>query len=568
MFRQANAQNTRRAIQRRGNISPLTVPNKGMNARDTLARMSPEYAINLTNVIVDPYGVRTRKGYTEWARNLPGPTAAVPTVMSYYPATANPVVLSVLPMLVPNFTRMLVEPRGPTTPPAGKLFAAANNRIYDVTPGGLGAWVAQVGVVGLGNYWTWINYQNIAGSFLAVTNELGGYAYYNGSVWATPIQGTAAGQIEGVDPAKLCHVMAFKKRLWFVEKDSTRAWYLPVSQITGKVTSFDFGEQFPHGGHLAELENWTVDGGVGVDDYLIAISSQGDVVVYKGTDPNSAADFALHGVWYVGALPNSRRCCVNTGGDIHILSHYGITPLSILLAAKDMAQLEQGRLSYLISPLIARLMRDYATLPGWQINMIPKEELMLIRVPQGALDFGGQFLALKLGTGAWCVLKDLPYTDFVSIDSAVFAGTNDSRVVRAFDGPLDNVLIGQKTGLSIQCVVTPAFQSMGTPGQQKVFKLIRPTFITTFTPSLEIQILTDYGPPKASVTPTLPDLTQSYWDEDRWDVAKWSGIQEPITEWLGCHGVGFAGTSQLNYKTGGDTVLASIDFWTEAGGVM
>lgn len=200
--------------------------------------------------------------------------------------------------------------------------------------------------------------------------------------------------------------------------------------------------------------------------------------------------------------------------------------------------------------------------------MVPKEELLTIRVPQGAADYGGQFLVLKVGTGAWSVLKDLPYVDFVSIDSACFAGTIDGRVVRAFDGPLDNVLIGQVTGLPIQCEVVPSYQPMGMPGNQKVFMLIRPTFITTFTPTLVVSIMLDYGPPKPQVVPTLPNIAQSRWNADMWNVARWSGIQEPIHEWFGCHGVGFAGTGALTYKTGGDTVLAAIDFWTQGGGVM
>jgi hypothetical protein len=32
--------------------------------------------------------------------------------------------------------------------------------------------------------------------------------------------------------------------------------------------------------------------------------------------------------------------------------------------------------------------------------------------------------------------------------------------------------------------------------------------------------------------------------------------------------VGFAGTAQIDYLCGGDTLLAAIDFWTEAGGVL
>jgi hypothetical protein len=561
----------RRARPQVGNLTPLAIPARGLNARDALSVMGPEFAIQLENVIVEPYGLRTRKGYSEWATNV-GPGVPISTMMSYYPATASPAPLAVPASfgLRSNLQRLIVEPRVvDPPPPAGKLFAATGGSIFDVTLGGVGPWAPQAGVGGGSDFWTWLNFQNIAGAFLVACNNAGGYAIYNGAAWSVPVQGVGVGQIDHVNPALFCYVTAHMRRLWFIEKDATSAWYLPVDQITGAATEFDFGSQFKHGGALQELVSWTIDGGAGVNDYLVAISSQGDVVVYKGTDPNDPNDWSLVGVWYVGALAVGRRACVNTGGDVQILSHFGVTPLSLLLAAKELGTLEAKRTSYLISPLIARLMRDYSTLPGWAISVVPKEELLTIRVPTGALNVGGQFLVLKTLTAGWSVLRELPYADFVTVDYACFAGTTDGRVVRAFNGVLDNVRLASTIlGDPIQCRVTPAFQPMGTPGQQKVFKLVRPTFLTTMTPSLVMQILTDYGPPRPAITPTLPTIEQSLWDQAKWNLNKWSGLQAPIKEWLGCHGVGFTATVQLDYRCGGDTLLASIDFWSEQGGVM
>lgn len=573
MFRLAGPQNTRRARPQVGAITPLAIPAKGINARDSLALMGPENAISLVNVLCEPYGLRTRKGYSEWAKNLPPldpPTVTpVATVMMHYPALTPTLVALAKPMSArPIFTRLLTEPRAPATPPVGTLFAARDGKLFNVTAGGVGPWVAEAGVAGASDFWTWLNFQNLAGSFLVATNDAGGYALYNGAAWVVPVMGSGAGQIDGIDPAKFCFVVEHKKRLWFIEKDSTKSWYLPVGQITGLAKEFNFGEQFKHGGHLVALACWTVDGGIGVDDYFVAVSSQGDVALYKGTDPDSPTDWAIVGVWHVGALPVGRRPVVNTGADVYILSQFGVTPISLLLNAPQQGLLEQRRTTYLIAPLIARLMREFSNLTGWQIYTLPKEELFLIGVPREAQQFGGQYFVLKLSTGGWSLTKDVPYASFVNADQSVFAGTNDGRVVRAFDGPLDNVLIGSQVGVPIQCQVTPAYQPLGAPGYQKMILLIRPTFITTITPTLRLQILTDYGPPKPAVVPTLPDISVSRWNEDLWDTAKWSGVQDPIHRWLGCHGVGFAATAQLDYKAGGDTVLASIDFWTQQGGVM
>src|SRR6185436_113102 len=101
--------------------------------------------------MVEPYGIRTRKGYTEWASGLPVPApplGTVWTVMSYYPPTVAPSILSTLAFPFDTMRRLLITNRAASTPPAGKLFAARGGAIYDVTAGGAGPWVSQAGVGG------------------------------------------------------------------------------------------------------------------------------------------------------------------------------------------------------------------------------------------------------------------------------------------------------------------------------------------------------------------------------------------------------------------------------------
>src|SRR5262245_58448368 len=156
MFRLATQQNTPRSRPNVGVITPLRLPVKGLNTRDALAAMGPDSAINLSNVLVDSYGLRTRKGYIEWAINLPS-NSNVSTVMNYYPATIAPVAAALGATLVP---------------PVGKLFAATNGgRLYDVTAGGVGPWASQAGVLGPSDFWSWLNFQNVAGSFLIIANH-------------------------------------------------------------------------------------------------------------------------------------------------------------------------------------------------------------------------------------------------------------------------------------------------------------------------------------------------------------------------------------------------------------
>lgn len=572
MFRAATLQNTRKARPPVGQLIPVAIPTLGLNMRDAFAVMGPQYAISLVNVTVEDFGIKTRKGYTEWANSIPG-VGPVWTLMSYYPAPTVPTLKTRVRNEISLAASMLRAPVAQALPPAGKLFAARGGFIYDVTAGGTGPWTAEVGVGGSGliAFWSWINFQNVAGSFLLACNQLGGYAIYNGA-WTMPVAGAGVGQINGADPSKFCYVTEWKKRLWFIEFNSTHAWYLPVSQITGTVKMFDFGEQFRRGGKLVALVNWTVDGGIGIDDYLVAVSSQGDVVIYKGTDPDTLGEFQLSGVWNVGPLPVGHRAVIMTGADVHILSQFGLTPLSTLLNSPTLGEIEQKRATYVIAPVIASLMQNYNTFDGWQVQSLPAEELLTVNVPPTALQNPGDVFALKVTNGAWSMFKAMPYTCYVSIDSDIFAGTNDGRVVRAFDGTLDNVTIAAPTtsGQPILCQVTPAYQAMGAPGLQKRFTLVRPTFLASTKPTVTVQMLIDYGLPVSPVTPSIPiPPPESSWGSAIWGTAHWSApLGQQLRRWIGTRGAGFAATAQLDYRCTRETLLTTIDYWAEPGGVM
>jgi hypothetical protein len=570
MFRESGAP-VARAKQRVNNIVVVGVPFKGLNTRSPYGSMLPNEAIALNNVIVESVGIRTRKGYTEWCTALPGTAApAVRSILSYYPAT-----YSNSPQARSDFYTDISKV-GVTAPLSnsgtgpGQVFAAQESFIYDVTAGGTGPFVPEAGVAGLTAYWNGVNYQNIAGNFLLIANEGGGYAIYDGTSWTMPSFGVGAGQVGGVNPANIAWVTTWKDRVWFIERDTTFGWYLPPGQITGVATQFDFGTQMDHGGDLRFLGGWTVDGGVGTDDYLVAIGSQGDVVIYKGTDPDDSTTFTLHGVWYSGPLPAGRRAVEASGGDINILTQFGLMPISKLLQPTHLAAQFQQHLSYNIDPLIAVLMRQYSTLSGWQIISLAKEELILIRLPEligTAVE--NSWIAYKTTTQTWSILSSLPYSHITNIGHLAYAGTLDGRIVRAFEGPLDNALLDGTLGLPIKCRVTPAYNDLGAPGLNKILLMVRPFFLSYQAPSVKLLVLANYSTPEFVIVPTVPeDKVGDLWDVGRWDVGRWGGQLNPLHSWFGCQGWGHVITVQLDYITTGDTLLTGLDYWIGKGGVM
>jgi hypothetical protein len=580
-------------LQLSGQISPGLLPTAGINARDAAIVMGPQDALDLVNVFSEDYGLTVRNGYQEFATGLPG-TLTVATLMSYYPATAGPSFAA----LQQSSVLTLAPPPSPRAAPitlGGQLFACTGGQIYDITAGGAGPWVPQPGITATSDFWTWVNFQNAGGAFLLVTNDEGKYVTYGGASFSdgfsdgfsveatgfTPItEGPSAGQISGINPDLFVYVMVWKQRVWFIEKDSTRAWYLPVGQITGTVTQFDFGSHFRHGGRLQALVNWTLDGGAGIDDHLVAFSSEGDVVIFKGYDPDQAADdpnaFQLVGIWYVGALPKGRRQVSVYGGDVYVLSIFGISQISKLVAQANVAANLTEDVSSKIDPLIARFMLASHEVDGWYLIFLPSETAMVVGLPSQITGESLSQLVMKIRRSAWSKVLDVPVITMLDHDEVTFGGgavsstgvNGGGNVYVLFDAGLDNVPLAGDTGNPIRARMLPSYNAFGSPGMLKSFPMVRLTFNAPQVPGVALKVLTDFTSPDYLTVPSLPPISGALWDVALWDSGKWAGQLPPIHKWFGTVGAGFSATVQADFTGYGGTRIMAVDWWTMQGGPL
>jgi hypothetical protein len=260
-------------------------PIKGINAYDSIIAMSEGFALILRNLFAQPYGVQVRKGYVRHCEGLDGP---VETVMSHNKGTP-------------------------------KLYAfsqgTSNATLYDVTTANAAPIVKDATLTNA--RWQHINFPNVAGVNLVAVNGA------DDLLWIKPdntIQMVSAGDgtantIGGVDPKKLIHVYSHQKRLWFVEKDTTSGWYLPPDQIFGVAKQFDFGPNWTRGGYLTQIITWTIDDGNGADDHLAAISSEGEISIYQGVDPDNVDTWCscgaprCHSLWWGHPRSDAVRGC-------------------------------------------------------------------------------------------------------------------------------------------------------------------------------------------------------------------------------------------------------------------
>jgi hypothetical protein len=533
-------------------IKSKPAPTNGINARDGIAAMGEQDAVLLVNWIPDTYGVRCRKGYQEWAKNFP--STDVEAVFSYVGRTTS----------FPGGSFLTV----PTSMP-GFLFAATKDGIYNITTSTASPGLSKAlsGAANAG----WIQTAmlgNTAGHFLLCTSETDGYLYFDGAAWTTVTLGGGAGQVSGKDPATFVQVLVHKKRAWFVERNSTNAWYLAADAITGAATQFDFGSQFKSGGQLSYLAKWTIDAGEGIDDFLVAVSSMGDVVVYKGTNPAVAADWTIVGTWNIGQVPVGRRAFTQFGGDLVLISADGIFPMSyVTRGGADSLLLSGQEYASMIRQPLAQDLGSTFTARGWDVLLHPKERVLCINVPNYSGRTNFQY-CMSTSKKAWCYLHDIPVYCYGTSAGYSFAGTKDGRVLLIFSGYFDNLLLGANSGNGISGAIVPAFSAFEAPTVDKIFTMVRPTFQSVDTPNIVLGISVDYELAEPQGTPAFSPITQDVWDTGLWDIAVWGGATRIFKEWQGVGGVGFVGAASLSTLCVGDTTLVSLDYMMGGGGVV
>jgi len=471
----------------------VPAPIGGWNARDSIANMPPEDAVILTNWFPRPSDVILRSGSQNWATGLGN---QVNTIMPYNPSSGS-----------------------------GKLFAAAGGSIFDVTSAGA------VGAAVIGSLssdkWKFLNYSTAAGPYLAIVNGVDGYYVYNGSSWQQ-ITSTSSGiSITGVDPTTLSDIQEYASRVWFIQKSSLTAYYLPVNSVGGAAAAFPMTAIFRRGGSLVAMGIWTVDGGYGMQDYLCFVTTEGEIAIYGGTDPSQSSSFSLVGVYQVG-VPMGNRCFMKYGGDLLYIGKDGLGPLSRLLASSRVNT--QVDLSYKIQNAISQATSLYASNFGWGMVLYPAANALLLNVPvaQGQQ----QQYVMNTITGAWCNFTGWAANCWVRFNDNLYYGGN-GVVVHAWSSAQDD------NGGSIVGEALPAFNYFGSH-QLKQWTMARPVLQSTGTPGVLLGLNIDFDTTAPSGAPEFSAQSGAVWDQAIWDGAVWGGSQQIIKNWQYVGGVGYA----------------------------
>lgn len=493
----------------------VAAPVKGLNAKDSLADMDPQWAVELENMFPNLTSVDLRKGFESHS-------------------TGNGAVA----------VETLVEYAGPVT---RKLISAAGAVIYDATAAGAATSIA----TGKSNAkWQTTMFGTAAGNYLYMVNGADAPIHYDGSAFATPT-------LSGITATDIVGVMAHQRRLFFTFNASLTFGYIAVASIAGAVSTFDIGGLCTKGGYIQALGSWTRDGGSGPDDVFVAITSEGEVVLYSGNDPSTAASWLLVGVFSIGK-PIGRRCLEKVGSDLIVTTQDGAIPLATFLPIDRVGGWTKAISDNIHNDFLTAA-RSYGSTFGWQSLHYPQGSFAIFNIPMsGTTAF--QYV-VNTSTGAWCKFTNMNASCWSLFNGDLYFGGQGGVVYKADTGTNDN-------GSNIDWKVKPAFNYYGARGMNKLFTMCRPHFTSNGSPSYAIDLNVDFSNKAATSVPTSAPLTVAVWDTALWDVDVWSD-PAPIADWVTISGFGDCASPIIRGGNQGLTLsFTSYDMIYQSGNVL
>lgn len=444
----------------------VPAPIGGWNARDGIGLMPPQDATSLIDWWPIERNVIARKGY-ELHCNI-GVAAPVRTVVPY------------------------------ETPTSSKVLATCDGKIYDVTTST---------AVELKDSLASEDFSTLLmGGRLIFVNGADDPFYYNGSATASAgLSGT------GLTVSKLIHGIAFKSRMYFVEDDSQNFWYGGVSAVTGALEKFDLSLVGSFKGKLLALTSIVNDGGDGKDDLFVCIFSEGDVVVYQGSDPGGV-DWNHVGTYAIGA-PVSRHAIHRNGNEIVIITDRGYELLQRSLV-KGQAIQSKDLLSDKIKGAVDARITQTPRSDDWRIMQYNQAKMMLVQAPINATK--ADYHVRNINTGAWTRFRLPKALSWCVNGGDAYMGSRDGKVHRFWVGGTDD-------GQAIALEGETAWNYLGDTGGNKSLNMLKFNMSSVFYPIIYVTVNVDFKKSTRSTYIEQPtQSTPAYWDDATWNAAYWS----------------------------------------------
>lgn len=447
-----------------------------------------------------------------------------------------------------------------------ELFAATSTAIYDITVvtsafnwmladesdntlvTDIGDTIGENSTAGLdvmastGGDWSVVQFATAGGIFLRGVNATDTPFVYDGTAFSTTPVLTFAAPDNALNPNILSFVWAYKTRLFFIQKETLDAWYLPVDSIGGELIKLPLGGIFTLGGSLLFGATWSNDSGNqgGLSEQCVFVTTEGEVAVFQGSNPSNAAEWSKVGVYQIGK-PLGKRAFMRAGGDLVIGTAIGFIPLSQAVQ-RDHAALAPAAVSFPIETA----WNEAATVRQgpWNVAVWSEAQMVLV-APPTVSDAKPLVFAANANTGAWAPFTNWDATCFATWKGRMFFGSQGGKVVEANVGGLDQ-------GATYTGVYVPLYDTFGAPASLKIPSMARFTIRAPVAVDPLVTCQFDYVAelPPAPDAPLVPVGNQ--WGNAVWGDSVWSGRANAMISrnWHSVGGSGYALAPSLQLTSG------------------
>jgi hypothetical protein len=335
----------------------------------------------------------------------------------------------------------------------------------------------------------------------------------------------------------LVYVCKYRNRWFFIEKNSMNAWFLPLNAVGGQLSMIPMSGAATKGGKLLFCTTWSIDAGDGIDDKIVFCTDLGELLIFTGGDPTSAANWRQEGRYEVSA-PMGMNAHIAVGGDLLIATVDGIVPTSGAIT-KTRVELELAAITRNIKIMWRAEVLEKREWP-WTMEKWDEYGGIFVAVP-GSASGKERCLVVNAATGAWARYTGWDATCFVRMRGDMFFGTQNGIVMQA-----DRT--GYDDGRPYVAVLVGGWEVFQSPSQTVTWRQARASFTARagepFAPQLSgtvDYVVTLPTPPNAGPDPGVLDL----WDQGLWDTAIWdAGTPPPLvvrnTGWVSVGLTGFS----------------------------
>lgn len=470
------------------NSRSIPFPVGGWNTRDPLDTMEAIYAQKLDNIFPNERAGELRGGSTSFCAAGLG-TGEVSTLTEQV-----------------------------TVAGVRKFIACANGKIIDITSGT----ASDLGTGFSVNRWQTIDFR-------------GSKFFFNGTDQPQQYDGTTLSNAvyTGLTDNDLIQGTIYRNRLWLVPKNSASLWYGAPNAKTGALTEFPLDPFLERGGYMMFATTWTRDTGISSSQLLVACSSEGEILIYGGADPDAG------GVTLVAHLlvskPLGRRAYLNYLSDVEIMTQTGVISLADAMGKVFIPG--SGDLTDKISPTFNDVAKLYSANFGWQPVLYPNGRRILYNIPISSGSQSHQYVRNVI-SGAWCRFLGMNAASWGIYNDALYYGTFDGKVILADTGAND-----QDANISFS--MFGSYNYYGDREHVKHFNSVRPIFLADSNMTLSLTMSVDGDENISGDTVSIIGTSGALWDSVFWDTTDWGGQNISSSDWYAINGIGRSGALKM-----------------------